>query len=183
MVYFPHKKYSVVYADPPWSYQDKCRRGGGAENHYSCMSIDDICRLPVRSICEDDSVLFMWTTFPQLELAFSVVSSWGFVYKTCAFTWVKTNKDDSLFMRMGRYTRANAEICLIGKRGNGLKRLSGSVRNTHLCKRLRHSEKPVLFRELIVELFGDVSRIELFARTKAEGWDVWGNEVGKFSSN
>ena len=172
------KKYQIIYADPPWKYQDKSKsHGGGAESHYPVMSIKDICDLPVGDMAKKDSVLLMWTTYPQLEVAFQVIKSWGFKYKTCAFTWVKINKGGSIYMGMGRHTRANAEICLLATRGKGVGRENASIYNTQLHNRTRHSEKPAAFREQIELLYGDKTRIELFARQKTEGWDVWGNEV------
>lgn len=169
-------KYKIIYADPPWFYKDKSKsHGGGAESHYSCMKTEDICALKIPS--ENDSVLFLWTTFPQLEEAFRVIKGWGFKYKTGAFTWVKTNKNGSIYMGMGRHTRANAEICLLATKGKGLYRINASIYNTQLHPRSKHSEKPKFFREEIIRLYGDVPRLELFARTKTEGWDVWGNEV------
>ncbi len=122
-------------------------------------------------------------TMPMLEVAFEVINAWGFKYKTCAFTWVKTNKNNTIYMGMGRYTRANAEICLLATKGKGLPRKNASIKNTHLLPRTRHSEKPDLFRNMITELFGIVpferegKLIELFARNKTFGWDVFGNEV------
>lgn len=170
------KKYQVIYADPPWSYKDKSKsHGGGAESHYPCMTIDEICALNVPS--EDNSVLLLWTTFPQLEESFKVIRAWGFKYKTGAFTWVKTNKNGSIYMGMGRHTRANAEVCLLSTKGKGVPRVSASIYNTQIHPRSRHSEKPQAFRDEIVRLYGDVSRLEMFARQKIEGWDVWGNEV------
>ena len=175
------KKYQIIYADPPWWYQDKSKsHGGGAESHYPCMRTEDICALQVPSA--DDSVLLMWATFPQLEEAFKVIKAWGFKYKTCAFTWVKTNKDGSIYMGMGRHTRANAEICLLAVKGKGVPRVSASIYNTQLHPRTKHSEKPAIFREEIVRLYGyEAPRIELFARDRklpnSRGWDVWGNEV------
>ena len=184
MIPFPNKKFKIIYADPPWEYKDKSKsHGGGAESHYSCMSVEEICELPICQIADNDSVLLLWTTFPQLEEALRVIKAWGFTYKTCAFTWVKTNNDGGLYMGMGRYTRANAEVCLLGKKGKGVTRQSASVRNTHLLKRLRHSEKPKIFREYINQLFGSVPKIELFARQSADGWEVWGDEVDKFDNN
>lgn len=172
------KKYQIIYADPPWSYKDKSKsHGGGAESHYPCMSTKEICDLKVPS--EKDSVLFLWTTLPQLEEAFKVISAWGFKYKTGAFTWVKLNKDGSIYMGMGRYTRANAELCLLATRGKGLKRKNASIKNTQKYYRTKHSEKPSQFRKEIEKLFGNegISKLELFAREKTEGWDIWGNEV------
>lgn len=173
------KKYQIIYADPPWKYQDKSKsHGGGAESHYPCMSISEMSALPIKDISADDSVLLMWVTMPMLEVAFEVIRAWGFKYKTCAFTWVKINKDGSIYMGMGRHTRGNAEVCLLSTKGKGVVRIDAGIKNTHLFKRSRHSQKPNEFRTMIEKLYGnDTSRIELFAREKTKGWDVWGNEV------
>ncbi len=40
-----------------------------------------------------------------------------------------------------------------------------------------HSQKPDEARDKIIELAGDLPRVELFAREKTDGWDAWGNEV------
>ncbi len=173
-------KYQIIYADPPWKYQDKSKsHGGGAESHYPCMTVKEICDLPIGGVAEIDSVLLLWATMPMLEVAFEVIKAWGFKYKTCAFTWVKTNRDGTIFMGMGRHTRQNPELCLLATRGKGLSRVSSSVKNPQLCQRLRHSEKPDKFRALIEELYGDKTRIELFARANRldSSWDCWGNEV------
>ena len=113
------KKYDVIYADPPWSYRDKALAGDrGAGCKYDVMSLEDIKKLPVKDLAEEDCALFMWVTMPFLEEAFAVMRAWGFEYKTCAFTWVKQNKKaDTLFWGMGNWTRANAELCLLGVRG------------------------------------------------------------------
>lgn len=104
--------------------------------------------------------------------------AWGYTYKTVAFTWVKQNKKtDGIFTGMGYYTRANAEYCLLGTRGKVLPRKSRSVSSVVISHLQEHSRKPDEVRERIVELFGDVPRIELFARQQVEGWDCWGNEV------
>ena len=172
------EKYQIIYADPPWHYNDKSKsHGGGAESHYPVMKIKDICNIPIDSIAEKDSVLLMWTTYPQLEEAFKVIAAWGFKYKTCAFTWVKVNKDNSIYMGMGRHTRANAEICLLATKGKGVKRENAGVYNTQIHNRTKHSEKPSVFHGQIELLYGEKTRIELFARQKTKGWDVWGNEV------
>ena len=169
-------EYKIIYADPPWSYKDKSKsHGGGAQSHYPCLSVEEICAIPIPAA--KDSVLLLWVTFPQLKEGLQVMEAWGFKYKTCAFTWVKTNKDGSIYMGMGRHTRANAEICLLGVKGKGVPRVSASVKNTHLLPRGRHSQKPALFRQLIEQLYGKHPRIELFARERVEGWDAWGNEV------
>lgn len=93
-IYNTDKKFNIIYADPPWSYKTYSSKGKGrsAESHYSTMSIDEICKLPVSKIASDDCALFMWATFPNLEYSFQVLKAWGFTYKTVAFVWIKQNK-------------------------------------------------------------------------------------------
>ncbi len=168
--------YQIIYADPPWKYDQKGVEGA-AERHYSTMSLEDICRLPVESISAKDSILFLWATFPQLPAALRVISAWGFHYKTVGFLWLKKNrKADSWFFGLGFWTRGNAEVCLIATRGNP-KRTSAYVHQFIISPIEAHSKKPDIVRDKIVELAGDVPRIELFARQVTPGWDVWGNEV------
>ena len=172
------KKYNIIYADPPWSYRDKALAGNrGACCKYPVMSIEDICKLNIKEIVADNCVLFIWVTMPKLNECFDVIKSWGFEYKTCAFTWVKKNKkSDSWFWGMGSWTRANAELCLLATKGKPT-RVSAKVHSIIDTPIEEHSKKPDIVRDKIVELCGDLPRIELFARQKTEGWDVWGNEV------
>ncbi len=174
---FPDKKYNIIYADPPWSYQDKALAGNrGAVCKYSVMNIDDIKSLPVKDLADDDCILFMWVTYPKLNECFEVIKSWGFEYKTVAFTWIKKYKNGDNFMGMGRWTRANAEICMLSTKGKP-KRISASVRQIIESIPERHSKKPHIIRDKIIELCGDLPKIELFARERINGWDAWGNEV------
>ena len=141
------------------------------------MSIEDIRRLPVKELAADDCILFMWVTFPTLQEAFSVIEAWGFTYKTVAFAWVKQNrKTPSLFWGMGHWTRANVELCLLATKGTP-KRKSASVHQVIISPIEEHSKKPDIVRDKIIELAGDLPRIELFARQTVRGWDAWGNEV------
>lgn len=168
--------YQIIYADPPWRYDQKGLQGA-AEEHYSTMSLEDICKLPVGSISAKDSILFLWATFPQLPAALRVISAWGFKYKTVAFLWLKKNrKADSWFFGLGFWTRGNAEVCLLATRGHP-KRQSSKIHQFIISPIEAHSKKPDIVRDKIVELAGDVPRIELFARQTTPGWDVWGNEV------
>lgn len=170
------KKYNIIYADPPWRYEQKGVQGA-AERHYSTMTVEDICRMPIANICEKDCLLFMWATFPQLREALQVIHSWGFNYKTVAFVWLKQNKSGKgWFYGLGFWTRGNAELCLLATRGKP-KRKSNRVHQFIISPLRGHSQKPDEAREKIVALVGDLPRIELFARQKTEGWDVWGNEV------
>lgn len=183
------KKYSIIYADPAWSYDDKSLNRGGAERHYRTMSTEDIMNLPVDQISSDNCILFMWATFPKLREALDVISAWGFEYKTLAFVWVKTNKRTNTsqlsflpsesfdsFMGMGRWTRSNAEICLLGVKGSP-KRVNAGVHSVIYAPIDSHSKKPKETRDRIISLVGDLPRVELFARQAPPGWDVWGNEV------
>lgn len=173
------KKYNVIYADPPWAYRVWSQKGQGrsAESHYSTMSLEDIKALPVGELADKDCALFMWITFPLLREAWDVVESWGFTYKSVAFVWVKQNKKvPSLFWGMGYWTRANAELCIIATKGSP-KRQSRAVHQIIMSPIEQHSKKPDEARDRIVALMGDVPRIELFARQKTDGWDVWGNEA------
>jgi len=177
---WPSRKYSIIYADPPWSYKDKRdthpRLCGGASVHYSTMSLDDIKLVPVSIISEENCMLFLWATFPNLQEALDVIMAWGFTYKTLGFSWVKTNKKNGQpFFGIGYYTKSNCEICLIGVKGKPIK-VSNSISSVLIEPREEHSKKPAIVRNKIVEFCGDLPRIELFARDQVDGWDCWGNE-------
>jgi N6-adenosine-specific RNA methylase IME4 len=178
MIPFPDKKYQIIYADPPWKYNDKLPSGhGGAEEHYKCMTMSDIKKLPVRKISDDNCILFLWITFPMLQEGLDTIRSWGFNYKTSGFVWVKKNKSDcGFFFGLGRWTRGNTEVCLLATKGKP-KRANKSTSQLIFDPLTKHSKKPAIIRDRIVELTGDLPRIELFARQKTEGWDVWGNEI------
>lgn len=182
MIPFPNKKYEVILCDPPWSYRQQGETGRGiAANNYQTMTTEDICKLPVRDIATDNAICFMWATFPNIDQALKVMAAWGFEYKTAAFVWVKKNKKTpSNFWGMGAYTRANAEVCLLGiSKGTKAKQqvINNGVHQIIEAPIERHSKKPDIVREKITELLGDVPRIELFARQKETGWDAWGNEI------
>lgn len=172
-------KYQIIYADPPWKFKTYSDKGLGRspDMHYSTMTLEDIKALPVSAIASDNCALFMWTTIPFLRQSFEVMEAWGFRYKTVAFVWIKQNrKSDSLFWGNGYWTRSNSEICMLATRGHP-KRVSASVHQVIISHVEEHSRKPQEARDRIVKLMGDVQRIELFARQKTQGWDVWGDEV------
>jgi len=173
------KKYNIIYADPPWSFKVWSEKGEGrsASQHYKLLSKEEIQKLPISDLSEKDCVLFLWATYPCLLEALELIEKWGFVYKTVAFTWVKKNKiSDSWFWGLGMWTRSNAEICILATKGN-VSRVSKGVHSVVDSRIREHSRKPDEVRERIVTLLGDLPRIELFAREKTDGWDVWGNEV------
>ena len=167
-IFTTDKKYRVIYADPPWSYNDKQNIEvlGGAEKHYTTMPIDDICALPVPAA--DDAVLFIWVTSPLLEDVFKVIKAWGFKYKS-SFVW------DKVAHNMGHYNSVRHEFLLICTKGSctpDVQRLFDSVVS---IERTEHSRKPKEFRDMIDTLYPVGNRLEMFAREAPDGWDVWGN--------
>lgn len=170
------KKYNIIYADPPWQYNDHGVRGG-VDDHYETMTLEEIKKLPINNLSEDNSILFLWVTYPMIQEGLDTIKSWGFQYKTIGFQWIKKNRiSDSFFFGLGRYTRGNTECCLIGVKGK-LPIINKGVSQLIISKIREHSQKPDEAREKIIKLLGDLPRIELFARTKINGWDIWGNEL------
>lgn len=173
-------KFDIIYADPPWQYKTYTRKGTvkkSADCHYDCMKPEDIMEIPVSKIASDDSILFLWVTFPLLNEGIETIKRWGFTYKTCGFVWVKRNrKADSYFLGLGFWTRANAELCLIGTKGHP-KRVNCGVPQICDARIMEHSRKPDEIRDRIVRLCGEKPRVELFARQKANGWVSLGDEI------
>jgi len=170
----PNKKYSIIYADPPWKYRNKKTGGSmisGSENKYETMSIKEICELPIQNICEENCALFLWATTPLLPDALEVMKHWGFKYKTSIY-WRKI-----MSMGMGFWYRGQVEQLLLGVKGK-VKAFRVQKANFIQTKALRHSEKPIEAMELI-EMSNLNPKIELFARKRTEGWDAWGNEVNE----
>ena len=185
----PKAKYNIIYAAPPWSYRDKNPayngpdvKAGGAWEHYNTMTIDDIKKMSVQDLADDNCMLFLWCTFPNIKEGLDVMDAWGFDYRTLGFSWIKLNKNNGKpFFGIGYYTKSNCEVCLIGVKGKPIvesKKVSSVILHKMLDESDRvHSRKPDTVRDKIVELCGDVPRIELFARQQSDGWDSWGNEI------
>lgn len=173
--------YEVIYADPPWKYNSKAahaRFGGGAYRHYQLMSMKEIKELPVGELAAPNAILFLWCTFPCLKDQLEVFDAWGFEYKTVGFTWIKLNPVNlQPFFGIGYYSKSNAEVCLIGVRGSGMKPAINTVSSIILSPRREHSRKPIEARQRIELMYPTQKKIELFARESVSGWDCWGNEV------
>lgn len=177
MVNFNMKKYQIIYADPPWSYNDKMKGHSFSLDHeYQTQDKEWIQKLPVQNICEKDAVLFLWVVSPMLDEGIDTLKAWGFKYKTLAFCWSKHTKNGKKVKNLGKWTMGNVELCLLGVKGQP-KRISKNIYQLVEAERTKHSQKLNEVRTRIVNLMGDLPRIELFARQKTEGWDVWGNEV------
>ena|SRR3990167_3145296 len=173
------KTYQIIYADPPWSYNDKMSGHSFSLDHeYATQNLGWIKSLPINGIAEKDCVLFLWAVSPLLPEAFEVIQAWGFKYKTLGFCWLKErpNRPNLFVKNLGRYTMGGVELLLLATKGRP-KRIINNMSQVHFDERTRHSKKPDALRDKIVQLFGDIPRIELFAREKTEGWDVWGNEI------
>ena len=173
-VSLPNAKYRVLYADPPWSYNDKADAGavqaGGAERHYPSMSIAELCALPIPALCEPDAVLFLWVTSPLLFESAAVIKAWGFSYRA-SFVWYKMKHN------MGHYNSVRHEFLLICVRGScqpDVVKLFDSVVSE---ERTTHSKKPETFRTMIDTLYPNGKRLELFARGAVQGWDTYGFEA------
>lgn len=183
-IYKTGKKYDVIYADPPWEYKESGGgRRGTANLPYEVMSTEEVCGLPVRNLCKDDTILYIWATFRKLKECLRVIAAWGFEYYGLGFDWTKTTEDGKPCFGMGYYTRQNNEVCLIGVRKKQPKPADRSVSCVVQSTRREHSRKPDVVRERIRKIHGDGDYIELFSRNEEPGWDCWGKEAGMFKAS
>lgn len=176
LTYAEGRKYNVILADPGWNYRDKGNAGKrGASHKYDCMTLADICSLPVRALAAEDCLLALWWVPPMPFEALRVVEAWGFRLSTMkGLTWRKLTKNGKEHVGMGHWTRGNTEDCLFARRGHP-QRVDKGVRQLMSEKRGAHSEKPAETRRRLERLMGDdVKRLELFARTTDPNWDAWG---------
>ena len=173
-IILPKGKFNIIYADPPWEYYE-----GGYKNqsqHYETRTVEEMYDLPIKDLMADDCVLFLWVTFPILDQVFDLIEHWGFKYSTVGFVWVKAKKDGTgHFFGLGNWTRANAELCLIATKGS-IERKDASISQIIYEPVRKHSEKPEIVKEKIVQLVGDLPRTELFARKETPGWTYHGNQ-------
>jgi N6-adenosine-specific RNA methylase IME4 len=185
------KRHGLILADPPWKYGSRCTHsktkfGGGAVGRYDLMATADIAALPIgRDYAAKNCALALWVTGPHLGSGITVIEAWGFEFVTILFTWVKTNKNSGTpFAGPGYYTRANAELVLLGKRGRippAHQDVSSVILEPHPRGedgKIIHSRKPACTYQRLERLFGDVPRLELFAREAQPGWDAIGNQLG-----
>lgn len=186
MIPFPKKKYNIIYADPPWDFGNRMYSSNKIDHHraitraYPVMKTVEICALPVADICDDNCACFMWATDAFIPDALKVMDAWGFKYKTIGFVWLKKEATGKQTCYMGQWTCKGMELVLLGTKGKMTQYLkSRKVRQLQEAQRERtiHSRKPQLIRDKIIEMFGDIPKIELFARIETEGWDMWGNEI------
>ena len=162
-------RFPTVYADPPWRYENEAARGA-ASNHYSTMTVEEICKEPIGDLVENNAHLHIWTTNGFLKDAFQVIEAWGFTFKSC-LVWIKPQ------LGMGNYWRVSHEFLLLGVRGN-LTFQDRTCRSWIEHPRTRHSKKPFKVRELI-ERVSPGPYLELYGREEQPRtqWTVYGNQV------
>jgi N6-adenosine-specific RNA methylase IME4 len=171
------RRWPVILADPPWDFQVYAldKQTSHPTHHYPVMPHDKICALPVAELAADDCVLFLWTTSPLWRKAFEVLDAWGFEYKT-NLVWDKEKPG------MGYWVRGQHELLLLATKGHPpLPRTENMPISVIRERRREHSRKPEASYALIERMFPDLPKLELFARQTRPGWDVWGNETGKFA--
>lgn len=168
------KKYQTIYADPPWKLSSmssvayKC--DNPLETKYKTMSLNELKLLPVENLMDDNCSLFLWCTHSTLPDALELMVDYGFKYH-CVITWDKM----SGFSLWGFHRRT--EMLLYGYRGKiNLNQKGKYIPTIFTEKKTRHSQKPIIAYQWM-ESNTPEPRIELFARTKRDGWDCWGNEV------
>lgn len=172
----PSEKFTVIYADPPWSYNDKQAGSisdsyGAAEKHYPSMSLSQLKAMDIPSIAATDAVLWLWATCPLLEDALELCRAWGFTYKA-QFVWDKVRHN------MGHYNSVRHELLLVCTRGSCTPQNVKLYDSVQSIERSKHSSKPEEFREIIDTIYPHGKRIELFRRGEApDGWETWGNEA------
>lgn len=170
-------RFPIIYSDPAWVFDDEIGSRGAA-SRYERQSAEDLKALPVGRLASANSLHFMWCVSTHLKLGIELLETWGFAYVDVVFVWAKKTSRGNRHFGLGRSSRKETELCLLGRRGNGLPRRSASVRQLIEAPLGEHSAKPPETRDRIVQLYGDVQRIELNARARAAGWHAHGYGVG-----
>lgn len=176
----PTEQYDLIYADPPLDFQSRTPAGQGRSpsRHYATMDFFALCRLSVTEIAAPNALLAVWAYGPRLFEVDQLAAAWGFpVFSGTLFTWSKITRNGAPRIGTGYSTRKNTEQCLLFRRGKGLPRLDRGVPELIQAPRREHSEKPIEAMERLERLYGDVRRIELFARAVRPGWDQWGDQI------
>lgn len=171
------KLYGVIYADPPWRFEPYSRETGmdrAPDNHYPTMTLAEIGAIEVPAAA--DAALFLWATMPMLPDALTIMAAWGFSYRS-GFIWIKDK------IGLGYWARNRHELLLLGTRGNIPAPAPGDQYDSVIAHATeQHSAKPLIFAEMIEQMFPNTALLEMFARSPRAGWDVWGNESAKVAA-
>lgn len=174
----PFGGFDIVYADPAWNFSgnSKAKPGKNARQHYDCMSVAEICAIPVRDLVADNALLLMWVTVPFAELAYRVVKAWGFKHKS-QLTWPKNT------VAHGYWARGAHELVYICRRGKFPCEMPALFPTSIIPGKVRgHSRKPDWVAEIVEKRFPEMKKLELFARTARPGWVALGNQTDKFEA-
>ncbi len=178
----PDKRYDIAYVDPPWHYYGSPVKDAAAGKHYPLMTVQELAAIDVRQMLNKRAAVFLWATCPRLNFAFQLIDAWKLHYRGVAYVWVKINQRGEIIAGQGvppTFTKPTSELLLVATTnptGRPFPILDLAQAQVVLHARSAHSEKPAIFRTMIERLCGHRSRIELFARSHAKGWDVWGAE-------
>lgn len=174
----PPQTFEVIYCDPPWDYDGrtflngKAHDTGAASDHYPTMTPNELCQMNIQHIASKNSICYMWTTGPQLDISIKVLTSWGFKYKTIAFVW------DKLITNPGYYTMSRTELCIVGTKGAIPKpRGTRNEQQFYQARRQRHSSKPEEFIKRISRMHPPQNKVELFSRRAHPEWYCWGHDA------
>jgi N6-adenosine-specific RNA methylase IME4 len=174
----PKRSYDVLVIDPPWKFVTRSPKGQrkSASMHYSVMTLPEIAGLPVRELLKDDAIVYLWTTGPLLDEAIAILKSWGINY-AAHFAWRKVSRNSKMLWGTGYWARSCHETVLLGTVGEPP---CFSLPSCFDGVRREHSRKPDEFYQMIADGTPGLRRADVFAREPREGWDCWGDEVGKF---
>ena len=174
------KKYQIIYADPPWKTKTFKEKKDGLisrELPYKQMTDEEIKSLPINNFVSDDAILFMWCIDSRIPIMADIMKAWGFTYKCIGFVWAKKAKTtDGFNGGFSSYTKRDCEFCFIGTKGKYLN-LKRGINQILIETKTIHSKKPNEIRKRIIDMCGNLPKLELFARNQFEDWDVFGNEV------
>ena len=157
-----------ILADPPWQFKDRLDPTRRLSRFYDTMQPEDVGKLPLEEIADQDSVLLLWSPASMVREAIRTMHIWGFRYKTM-FIWVKPR------MGMGHYFRTAHECLLLGTRGHPKVNFKGQP-SWIMAPVQEHSHKPEEVYAIVERMF-DGPYAELFARKRRKGWRSWGKQL------
>ena len=175
------RSYDVLVIDPPWHFSTWSPAGQtskSASGQYRTMPLTEIMALPVRELLKPDAIVYLWATGAMLPHALATMQAWGITYKT-SFVWRKVTPNGKVRWGTGRWAQSGHELVLLGTVGKPRCFLSPSIFDG-LAR--EHSRKPDEFYDIIAKKTPGLRCADVFAREHREGWDCWGDELGKFAS-
>lgn len=176
----PRLRYGFLMIDPPWRFTNYSAKGEKKNpvSQYECMTLDAIKALPIGHIAATDCVMWCWATNPMMPAILDVIGAWGFKFSTMG-TWLKTTKTGKMRWGPGYWLRSTNEPYIIATLGKP-KIASSSIPSGFAAEAREHSRKPEIAYSYAQMMAPNAWRMDLFSRQEREGWDQFGNEIGKF---